>query len=149
MVHGNDGNYRKIKSFGFERNIYNDFVDATVGKEQKAIWSTEDEVAQNDLSEAFDMFEKHCLALPVRANNEVVIRKREFDNGMEARKTAMARKHLFNEDARVTRAKEVDQSISGDSLCAYFSGMFDRFHLRGLNAIEDRFCLSHVIKCRI
>ena len=61
-----------FESFGFERDIHNDFVDTTVREKQKAIGWTEDKVAQDHLTEAFHVFEEHRLALPIRADDKVV-----------------------------------------------------------------------------
>ena len=60
---------------------------------------------------------------------------------MKARETSVTREHLFDEDARVSRAKKMDEPISCDGLRANFGSMFDGIHLRGFDAVQDGFGL--------
>jgi hypothetical protein len=50
--------------------------------------------------------------------------------------------HLFDENARVSRAKEMDESITGDGLRTELGGAFDGIQLGGFDPIEDGFCLG-------
>jgi hypothetical protein len=43
----------------------NDFVDAAVGEDQEAIGRRKEEIAHDDLLKAFNVFQKHGLALSV------------------------------------------------------------------------------------
>lgn len=142
MLNGDDCDDGHVLSFGFERNVHDDFVDAAVGEEQEAIGRAEDKVTQDDLTETLDVFEEHRLALPVRTDDEVVIREREFDDGMEAGETAVTREHLFDENARVSRAEEMDKPIARDALRAKVGGAFDGVELSRFDALEDGFGLN-------
>src|SRR5688572_23372445 len=92
------------------------------------------------------MLEEHSLALPVRADDEVMKCQRQFNNRVEARETPMTREHLFDEDARMSRSKKMDEPISRDGLRADFSCAFDVVHLSRFDPVEDRFRLREVIK---
>ncbi len=72
MLHRNHGNHGQSEPLSFESDIHDDFIDPTVGKEQETIGRAEHKVAQDHLAEAFHMFQKHGLALPVRADDKVV-----------------------------------------------------------------------------
>src|SRR5262245_8148156 len=120
MLYRDHRDDRHIESFGFEGNIHNDLVDAAVGKKQKTIGWAEHKVAKNYLTKTFHMLEEHCLALSIRADNEVMKCEGQLNDGMEPWKTSVTRKHLLDENTRVPRAKQVDQSISCNGLRANF-----------------------------
>src|SRR5919109_4599531 len=140
---GNDGHTHPL---GFERHIDNDLVDAAVREQQKAIGWAEHEVAQDHLAKPLHMLEEHRLALSVRADHEVVKRQGKLDNRVKAREAAMAREHLFDEDARVSRAEEMDETIACNGLRTKLGGALDVVHLGRFDAVEDRFRLCDVIK---
>jgi len=72
MIEGDDCDDGHAESFCFKRHIDHDLVDAAVGVKQKTIGRSENEITQNDLTKAFDMFEEHRLSLTVRANNQIM-----------------------------------------------------------------------------
>ena len=124
--HGDDG---QSLALGLQRHIDDHLVDAAVGKDDEAVGLVKDEVAQDDLPEAFDMFQKHGLALAVGPYHIVVIGQRKLDDGVETGKTAVARIHLLDEHARVAGAEEVDQAVVGDGVGADFGRSSQVFEL--------------------
>jgi hypothetical protein len=66
---------------------------------------------------------------------------------MESREAAMAREHFFDKDARVARAKQVDESVAGNRIRADLRSAFDGVQLRGFDAVEDSFGLINIIYC--
>lgn len=89
------------------------------------------------------------MPLSVRADDEVVVCEREFDNGVEAGKTSVTWEHLFDEDAGVARAEEMDKSIPGDGLSAEFGGAFDGVRLCGADALKNGLCLIKICESRV
>ena len=65
---------------------------------------------------------------------------------MKAWKTTVTREHLFDENARVACAKQMDESITCDGLRTNFSGVFDRIHLRGADPFKNELSLVDIFK---
>ena len=62
------------------------------------------------------------LPQSVGADDQVVERQGQFDNGVPANVTALARRHLFAEHATVAAAEEVDQAVVGNGVSAESGG---------------------------
>ena len=95
------------------------------------------------------MLEKHGLALAVGTNDHVVKSEREFDDRVEAGKTAVARKHLFHKNARMAGAKHVHKAAASNGTGAQFGGTFNRAHLAALDTFEDGLGLANVFESGI
>jgi hypothetical protein len=68
---------------------------------------------------------------------------------MKAREAAVTREHFFDEDTRVSRAKEVNEAISGNCLGANFGSAFDGIQLSRFDAVEAGFGLIDVFNSSI
>ena len=82
--------------------------------------------AEDALGEAGNIFEEHRLALAVRADDEVVERKRQLDDGIKARERSVAGPHLLDEDAGMAAAEEVDHAAGLDGFGEPVGGGLDR-----------------------
>ena len=90
------------------------------------------------------MLEEHGLPLAVRADHQVVVGEGELDDGMEAGEAAVAGEHLFDNDARMSRAEEVDESVACNGIGTDFGGPLDGIELRGFDSFEDGFRLGEI-----
>ena len=123
--------------FCLQRHLDDNLVDAAVGEDDEAVGRCQDEVAQDDLAQPFDMLQEHGLALAVGADDLVVVGQRQFDDGVEAGEAAVAREHLLDEHARVAGAEEVHQAVAGDGVRADVGGACQGVELCVLDALDN------------
>src|SRR5262249_54116958 len=60
------------------------------------------------------IFKEHRLTLAIRPDDEIVETQGKFDDGIEAGERPVARPHLLDEDAAVTRAEQVHHASGQD-----------------------------------
>ena len=63
-----------------------------------------------------------ALAQAVGADDEVVERQPQLDDGVPADEAALARRHLLAQHPAVAAAEQVDQAVGGDGLGAECGG---------------------------
>src|SRR5262249_47515235 len=83
----------------------------------------EGEVAQDLLGVTRRFLQVQTLPQPVRADNLVVKRQPEFDNGVPADEAALSRCHLLAEHSAVAAAKQVDEAVACNGLGAEGGGL--------------------------
>ena len=133
------------------RNVFGHFdrddVAAAGGDDQGGIFRRQIEVSQDARGEAGNVFEEHGLALAVGADDRVVKREREFDDGVEAGEGAVTRPHFFDQDSAVAGAEEVNHSAGEDGLAEPVGGLFNGRAL-GADAVEDCGAFVEVVQGR-
>ena len=88
------------------------------------------EVSEDAFGETGHVFEVHRLPLSVGAHDEIVEAERELDDGIEARKGAIAGPHFFDHDAAVPRPEDVHHATREDAFSEPLGCALDRRQLR-------------------
>ena len=89
-------------------------VEITISTSLRA----EGEVAQDLLGVAQRLLQVQALAQAVGADDEVVKRQAQLDDGVPADEAALARRHLLAHHPAVAAAEQVDQAVGGDGVGA-------------------------------
>ena len=112
VIQRDHGDHGQGEPPGLQRHVDDDLVDAAVGVDEERVGRAEHEIPQDHLPQPLHMFEEHGLPLAVGAHDDVVVGQRQLHDGMEARKAAVAREHLLDEDTRVAGPEEVHQAAA-------------------------------------
>ena len=98
MRAGDDGDDAHAAALELLGDLDGHDVAAARGDDERAVLRREIEVAQDAFSEPAHVFEEHRLPLAVRADDEIVKGKREFDDRIEAGKRTVTRPHFLDHD---------------------------------------------------
>ena len=119
-----------VAALEFGRHFHGNDVAPTGGDDESAVGRLQGEVAEDAGGQPADVFEKHGLSLAIGADDEVVKCEREFDDGIEPGKRAIAGPHFFDHDARVPGSKHVDHAAGQNGGGEEVGGLGDQWQLR-------------------
>ena len=120
-------------------------IAAAGGDHQRGILRCQREIAQDPFGQAADVFQEHRLPLPIGANDQIVKRNRQLDDGIETGKGAVTGPHLLDHDARVAAAENMHHAPGQDRLREPVRRLADRLVLRG-DHVHQRAALGQIIQ---